>query len=516
MCDLMLASVLYFSLLVSLVLLFCRPAYAASAADLANDGHWLNTEHPLSIKDLRGKVVLLDFWTNSCINCIHTIPKIKELESKYGCSLVVIGIHTPKYENERDEADVKAAIQRYRLNHPILNDPHMIVWNRYRVTCWPTFVLIDPKGEVIGAMSGDKHLERLDKAVSNIISSSRKTGGLDSSKHPFKLTTESSSGKLFHFPEKLAADEKHNKLYIADSGHDRLIAVDLATSSYETIGDGTIGRKDGSFRTAQFNYPQGIALMGDKLYVADTQNSLIRQVDLSTHTVSTIAGTGECGAGGKGGSALSTKIDAPYDIAAIGNNLYIAVAGMHQIWRMDLKLKTVECAAGSESEGIKDGTATLAQLAQPTGLTTDGKALYFVDSESNSVRKFDVSSGAVTTLIGKGFFVFGDRDGPDSIALLQHPLGICFHDGLLFVADTFNHRIKTIDLKHQACTTFAGTGKSGSIDGQKAQFANPDGMAILGPMLYVADTNNNAIRVVNLSTGNVSTLSKLSTSAKSN
>ena len=449
---------------------------------------WLNTDKPLSIKGLRGKVVLLDFWTYGCINCLHIIPDLKKLETKYPNELVVIGVHSAKFATESDAGNLRQAVMRYGLEHPVVSDQGMRIWNEYAVRAWPTQVLIDPDGRIVGEVAGEGNYDVLDQNIAQTIAAF-KGKGLDTT--PVKVALERSkvAPTPLYFPGKIAASG--NRLVVADSSHNRLVVSDKAGKIEAVIGSGESGLKDGDFKSAQFFNPQGVAVDGNILYVADTNNHAIRRVDLSAKTVTTLAGTGQQAEyGASGGIGTKAALSSPWDVLKIGDALYIAMAGPHQIWRMDLGTKKVEVFAGSGAEARRDGPRLEAAFAQPSGLATDGKSLFVADSESSTIRAIDLKSGLVKTLAGGDLFDFGDKDGQGDAARLQHPLGLDFHDGALYLTDTYNSKIKRLNPQ---------TGEVKTVFGGQGQLDEPGGLAFDGQTLYVADTNHSAIKTVNLS-----------------
>jgi thiol-disulfide isomerase/thioredoxin len=476
------------------------------APELNGGTGWLNTDRPIYIKDLKGKVVLLDFWTYCCINCMHVIPDLKKLEARYPDELVVIGVHSAKFTNEKDSDNIRQAILRYGIQHPVVNDSEFRIWRSYGVRSWPTLVVINPDGYVAGSVSGEGNYEILDKVISTLIEEFSKQDKID--RTPLKLVLEKSKAPetLLSFPGKVIANGE--RLFISDSNNNRIIITNLDGNVTGVIGSKEEGTQDGAFDQASFNKPQGMTLDGDILYIADTENHLIRFADLKNKIVKTIAGTSQQarGFGDNGGKALETPLSSPWDLVLVGDKFYIAMAGHHQIWVMDLKNNYVQPYAGSGREGRIDGKLMESALAQPSGITTDGKSLYVADSEVSSIRSIDLDEKNVETVVGLDLFEFGDVDGKGREVRLQHPLGVLYHDGKIYVADTYNHKIKIVDPKAKTSQTFWGTGKPGHTDGSSPSFYEPSGLAISGNKLYVADTNNHAIRVANLSTKVVSTL----------
>ena len=477
------------------------------APEITGGRGWLNTDKPLSIATLKGKIVLLDFWTYGCINCIHIIPDLKKLEAKYANQLVVIGIHSAKFQNEKETENIRRIILRYEIEHPVYNDSEYAVWQSYGVRAWPTQVLIDPAGYVIGGVSGEGNYDVIDQTIAKVVDDFRKKGELN--EEPLKLVLERAKvGELpLAFPGKILADAGSDRLFIADSNHNRIVVTILDGSLVETIGTGDVGAADGAFDKATFYRPQGMALSGDSLYIADTENHLIRRVDLKSRTVETIAGTGRQSHDYfKSGPARTIALSSPWDLQLVGRVLYIAMAGPHQIWQLDLDKNEVSTFAGSGREARLDGPLSQAGFAQPSGMATDGKTLYVADSESNIIRAIDIAGGTVKTLVGGDLFEFGDVDGTGDDVRLQHPLGLLSFGDKVLIADTYNHKIKELDPKREKVTSLFGTGKPGQADGAAASFYEPGGLTLAREKLYVADTNNHAIRVVDLKTKQTSTL----------
>lgn len=474
------------------------------APELPQHFPWLNTEHPLSLKSLRGRVVLLDFWTYCCINCLHILPDLKYFEQKYRDSLTVIGVHSAKFDNEKEIENIRQAILRYDIEHPVLVDNGFQVWQEYTVNAWPTLVLIDPRGYYIGSAAGEGNREAIDEILSQLIEEHRQQNTihfenihLTLEKHKQPLTTP------LAFPGKVLADATENRLFIADSGHHRIVMSTTAGEILEMIGTGKAGWVDGSFKQAQFFAPQGMALDTKQqiLYVADTENHVLRKIDLQQKTVETIAGTGEQShvITPHSGKALDTQLNSPWDLELVGNKLYIAMAGSHQIWVMNLETNQIQTYAGLGAESCVDGELLEAAFSQPSGITTNGVELFIADSEISSIRGIGLGENPrVRTICGSGdLFGFGDQDGEGFEVRLQHCLGVEFTQNYLWVADTYNHKIKRVDVN---------TGYGETILGQEANLSEPSGLSAMGSMLYIADTNHHQIRQFDLETLTVKTL----------
>ena len=498
----------------------------------------VNTAGPVSLDDLRGRFVLLDFWTYCCINCMHVLPELKKLEQAFPNELVVIGIHSAKFAGEQVTENIREAALRYDIEHPVVNDAEMTIWRRYGARSWPTLVLIDPVGDVVWAASGERTFEDIKAVIDRGLPYYRAQGLLKPAARPALLEGARQADAPLRFPGKLLADEVGGRLFIADSNHNRIVVAGLDGRLQQTIGSGAIGRADGAFDVSTFHHPQGMALIGGFLYVADTENHLLRKVDLAARRVMTVAGTGEKGdarfriadselrngasrvvpdpgrGGGPLGSLQGMPLASPWALWAHGDDLYIAMAGAHQIWTMRLDASEIGAYAGNGREDIVDGPllpnvpydTSFSSFAQPSGLASDGERLFVADSEGSAIRAVPLDpNGQVETLVGLTgtLFDFGDVDGTGRAVRLQHPLGVAWADGKLYVADTYNNKIKVIDVAERSCDTIAGTGESGNHDaaeGAKATFNEPAGISAAAGKLYVADTNNHAIRVVELAT----------------
>ncbi len=485
-----------------------------NAPDFPSGLEWLNTEKPISLRDLRGKIVLLDFWTYCCINCMHIIPDLKELEAKYANQLVVIGAHSAKFQNEKGTDNIRQAILRYEIEHPVVNDKDFEVWQSYTARAWPTVVLINPKGKVVVSHSGEGIFDIFDNVIGQMVAYFRARNELNEEPISFKLEKYSAPLSVLSFPGKALADEESDRLFISDSNHNRVIIASLDGMVLDVIGDGAIGTKDGSFGEAEFNHPQGLALNkegdSDAVYICDTENHLIRRADLKSRTVETLAGTGrQARQFNISGVGRNVALNSPWDAIVSDGKLYLAMAGPHQLWVVDLKTHEAKPYAGSGAESHVDGSLAVAALAQPSGITTDGKSLFFADSEISSIRAASLPPGnMVSTIVGQGLFDFGDVDGRGDDVRLQHPLGVVYANGRLYVADTYNHKIKELEIQKRESRTYAGTRERGARDSDRlqAQFNEPGGISATSRSLFIADTNNHLIRRIDFDSGMVSTV----------
>jgi thiol-disulfide isomerase/thioredoxin len=479
------------------------------APELSGAIAWLNVPAPLTLKALRGKVVLLDFWTYGCINCIHILPDLKKLEARFPNELVVIGVHAAKFDNEKATENIRQIIRRYEIAHPVANDAEFRIWRAYTVQAWPSRVIVDPAGYVVGAASGEGNYEGFEQTIEAVIRVFDERGQLDRTPLAAKLETEGVTETPLKFPGKVLATP--DRLFISDSNHHQIVMAAPDGRVIDRIGSGRTGRCDGSFEEAEFQKPQGLVMIEGRLWVADTENHLVRAIDFAGRRVSTEAGTGvQCTWQEDGGRAATVALNSPWDLAVKGPLLFIAMAGVHQIWMMDVARGIVWPYAGSGREARADGTIEEAGFAQPSGLAMSDEVMYVADAESNIIRAIELPpSNRVRTLAGGDLFEFGDVDGKGDAVRLQHPLGVAvLGDGRVVIADTYNHKIKVLDPARGRVSTLAGTGKPGHVDGagRKAQFYEPGGLGVSGDSILVADTNNHCVRVVDARTGKTSTV----------
>jgi DNA-binding beta-propeller fold protein YncE len=451
---------------------------------------WLNATRAPKDDELRGRVVVIDFWTSCCINCMHTLPTLARLEKKHANDpFLVVGVHTQKFDAEPEIDRLRASVIRYGIAHPVAIDGDRGIWEAWGVNAWPTVIVLDAKGRVVFADGGEPDENELDAVIETALAEGAEENALAKDAPQF-LGREVDTKNPLSFPEKIAAIP--GGFAIADSGHDRIVFTDAAGKVLDVVGGGR-GFADGSYANARFAHPQGMVARGDVVYVADTENHAVRAIDRKAKTVTTIAGTGKLGTGRlhEGSTPAKSDLRSPWDVAILNDKLYVALAGSHQI--ATLEGDKLNLFAGTGQEYLSDGSRLKATFAQPSGLATDGKNLFVLDSETSSVRKID-PAGEVTTLVGHGLFVFGDKDGPGDKARLQHPIGLAYGNGALWVADTYNSKIKRVD---------PNSGETKTIT---AGFSEPAGIAWTANGLWVADTNRDRIARIELPSNAVTTV----------
>ena len=442
---------------------------------------------------------------------------MRKLEEKYADILTVVGVHSAKFSAEKSSENVRAAVRRYGIGHPVVNDANFEIWKSYAVRAWPTLMFIDPTGKVIVRHEGEFTVDALDQVLTGMIEEHEPSGNFVRGK--LELMPETQHETQLSFPGKVTADAEREFIVISDSNHRRLVISNFDGNVEAVIGNGQSPLAniehpgvftERAFDQPLFENPQGVVIDGETLYVSDAGTHTIVEVNLIACTAKTIAGTGEQSLyRHQGGDALNTPLNSPYDISLHQEVLYVAMAGFHQLWSVNTVESTVTPFAGDGIEDIYDDLKSNARLAQPCGIDVSNNAVFFIDSETSSLRVSAISDeGRVVTLIGKGLFDFGDVDAVGKDALFQHPQGLAVSKDVIYVADSYNNKIKSVAIGSLQVDTLAGSGITGDTDGLGtiAQFNEPAGVAVVGNHIYVADTNNHKIKIIELDTTEVHSL----------
>ncbi|WP_093799975.1 NHL domain-containing thioredoxin family protein [Streptomyces sp. Wb2n-11] len=422
------------------------------APELIGKGGWLNTGgKDLTLSDLRGRIVILDFWTFCCVNCLHVLDELRELEEKHRDTVVIIGVHSPKFVHEAEHQAVVDAVERYGVHHPVLDDPELATWKQYAVRAWPTLVVIDPEGYVVAQHAGEGHAHAIERLVEELEAAHEAKGTLRRGDGPY-IAPEPVATDL-RFPGKALLLPGTGHFLVSDTTRHQLVELEAdGETVVRRVGD---GGGDGGFKE-----PQGLALLPDgRVVVADTVHHQLRAYDPASGAVEVLAGTGKQWWQGSpvSGPAREVDLSSPWDVAWWQGKVWIAMAGVHQLWTYDPEAGTVRAEAGTTNEGLVDGPAAEAWFAQPSGLavSADGERLWVADSETSALRYVD-SELVVHTAVGTGLFDFGHRDGAAGQALLQHPIGVtALPDGSVAVSDTYNHALRRYDPASGEVTTLA-------------------------------------------------------------
>ncbi len=424
---------------------------------------WLNTGGaPLSLAGLRGKIVVLDFWTFCCVNCLHALDELRAVEEEFGDVLVIIGVHSPKFLHEADPAAVEAAVERHGVTHPVLDDPELRTWDAYAARAWPTLAVIDPAGQVVARMAGEGHGPGLASLVRELVAEHGSAGTLRRGDAPYVAPPAPTTA--LRFPGKVVALPGGTFL-VSDTAHHQLVELeaDLVTER-RRVGSGARGFVDGPPGSARFSEPQGLLVLpagtaGHEVLVADTVNHALRAVRLSDGDVVTVAGTGSQLRERVLPGGTSAQLSSPWDLAWWDGRVAVAMAGPHQLWSFDPATGETAVLAGTTNEGLRDGPPGEAFFAQPSGLAAEGGTLWVADAETSALRRVQRAPAVgaeVGTAVGQGLFEFGHRDGPGAGALLQHPLGVAvLPDGSVALADTYNGAVRRFDPSTTTVSTLA-------------------------------------------------------------
>jgi len=421
------------------------------------------------------------------------IPQLRDLDQRYADAIAVVGVQSGKFPAERVTSRIRDAALRLGNTHPIVNDRQFRIWRSYAVNAWPTLVVVDPEGRVLGTHAGEFTSDMLAPVIDRLIAAYHESGTLDARAMSFAPDAPTSTPGALRYPAKVTVHG--DRIAIADTGHHRVLVGRLDPRGVHAriervVGNGTPGFADGV--DGSFNAPHGMVFDGDVLYVADAENHAIRAVELTTGAIRTVAGTGHqlrTRADKRAGALLS-----PWDLALVGRTLYIAMAGIHQLWSLDLPGGVPQVQSGSGAEALTDGPHLSATLAQPMGITATGERLFFADAESSAVRWSDIDpAGSVGTIVGTGLFDFGDRDGVGDAALLQHVQGIALHEptGRLLIADSYNNTLKWVHPVTRRVETWV------------RDLNEPAGVTCGMRHAYVADTNAHRIVAVEYESGRV-------------
>ena len=462
---------------------------------------WINTRRALTVAaDLKGRVTILDFWTHCCINCMHVLPVLSRVEETFSRDPVqVIGVHCAKFPSERDADNIRSAVRRHRVRHPVVVDSKHEIWDRFAVRAWPTLVIVDAAGYVRETISGEVEEGVLTGLVRTLLEEGREKGALLEGS-PGLWPEADADNRYLRYPGKLHIFQ--DQLFIADSGHQRIVVSNLQGQVEAVVGTGEAGARNGAAASATFSNPQGLTVTGGCLYVADTGNHLLRALDLSFREVRTVAGTGEKGSFPSRvdpARPLETPLRSPWGLLSVGSQVLIAMAGSHQIWIFDTQKQWLTPWAGSGREDHIDGALGEAAFAQPSGLAQAGRLILVADSEVSSVRAIDILEGRVRTIVGRGLFDFGDAEGLPEQVLLQHPLDVAAGENCLYIADSYNNKIKAVAFGSMQTRTVLG-------DGNPTHLHEPGGLAPAGGSLYIADTNNHRILKGDPATGRLEEL----------
>ncbi|MFT6333175.1 MAG: thiol-disulfide isomerase/thioredoxin, partial [Lentimonas sp.] len=478
---------------------------------VSHDAKWLNSSRDIKINDLKNRIILLDFWNYSCVNCFDNISEVKKLKKEFSDNLTVIGVHSAKFNNQKDSNNIKKAILKYDISNLVINDSNLKIWEDFKISSWPTLVLLNPQGEVVKKYENKISIKEVRKDVLKLAEKYRYE--INKNSLPIVLERNKAISHILKFPSEIefAQDfsyldmKKTNALIISNTGKNKIIFTNLDGKILLEIGSNEEGFQDGFIDNAKFNSPRGLLFKDNILYVADMGNHALRKINFKSGEVETLIGTG------KRGGILTTEniaedfsLSSPWGLEFFPdkNNIIISNAGTNQLLKFDIKKRTITPFAGNGTEGMKDGKYPSNTLAQPRFLSGTPRNLYFIDSKSSSLRQID-KKGHVKTFIGKGLFEFGNKNGSKKEALMQHPNGLAVTNKSVYITDTHNHLIRRYDFQSEKISNFSGNIQGSGVGNKNdTTYSDPEAIIFVGDKFYITDTNNNRIIELDSKTGN--------------
>ncbi|GGK07849.1 redoxin family protein [Luteimonas terricola] len=453
---------------------------------------WLNTTEPLRMSQLLGRVTALAFVNAGSAWCTQTLVDLGHLRNRHPDRLNVVAVNVPRFDHERESRRVGKRFARNKFEFPIGHDPDWALWQHYGIEAWPTVVLIDAAGQVRDRFVGDGQLREIDTAVSR----------LQDEATPRSLNVERVEMRRggepalpLRFPIGLALSG--NYLYVADSGHHRVLECDLSGRVLRQFGSGGAGFIDGPMELAAFNRPQGLCIERDTLYIADTGNHAVRRIQLRGGDIETVVGAGRPGTPNEGPvvDPRMVALDQPRAVSLAAGNLYIATAGDNRVWRFDLGAPAMSLVAGSGALAVVDGLREKASFAEPSSLASVQQVVYVCDAAGSAIRSANGRSGQVTTVIGQDAWKHGNADGARGDARLQQPQAIALDPGapVLWIADSGNDCLRSLRL---------GGGELTTVELPQRLHA-PCGMVVGGGAVWIADTDAHAVLRYDIGNGSL-------------
>lgn len=483
------------------------------AIEFPENSPWINTARPLTLHDLKGNVVMLCFWNFFTASCVRAMTDIHGIEEAFSSKqFIMIFIHSSRFGDAISTEHVALAALRHGIRFPVMIDNTLDAWNSYGVNDWPSYVIIDAEGTIMGSLSGEGKADRIIHAVERALEDGAQKGILLNK--PLSFQSQPGPPSLLSFPGKIEIDREKGHLFVSDTGHQRVLHLSLEKeSSARIIAEygGQAGFSDGRTIRASFRSPMGLCHSGETLFVADSENHAIRAIDLKAKEVTTVAGSGLAGfTPSYSGNPNKISLNMPMDIISSGGYLFIAMAGLNQIWQFDLDNNYISNFIGSGLEGIFDGPFSASSLAKPSGIAIIGQTMYIADSNSSSIRSADLTSRILSTLIGKGLYHFGYIDGHFSDVLMMHPTGIDVIKSRLFIADTYNNAIRFSEIPGTVIRSLIGPKPDSSLaiteQSTIPTLCEPNDVVYHNGKLFIADSGNHQIRVYDITRQTLSDL----------
>lgn len=451
------------------------------AAEFPESLRWVNRSNRVRLADWRGQIVLVLFWNSASASSINLLGELRQLEKRLPGAFVALCVHTPRYALQQSDVSVLKAAHRNRLRMAVANDHDWRAWQQFAIGAWPTTLLIDPEGGLAARLGGEGRCQEIEDAIVQL----RDEQALHGSAAPDEVPRETrpEPGGALTFPAHAVATE--TRLFVSDTGHHRILECSHDGRVLRQFGSGTPGSWDGQLAACGLQLPQGLAVDRHALYVADTGNHCVRRIRLDTGDVETVLGSGRPGYSNveEQGGGLRASINAPHALVASDDVLYVAATGQHQVLRADLRHQRVETLAGDGRSDVRDGIGGQSSLSQPMALALVSGQLMIADAGGNAIRRLRFADLALTTLAGSSPWEPGNRDGVGDKARFAYPCGLAAGENRLYVADTMNDRLCTLD----------------PYSGQLATMAvewvlhEPQGLSYAAGSLWVADRNDHAI-----------------------
>ncbi len=447
--------------------------------DLPKSGIWLNAA-PASLQDLRGRPVVLAFVNGTSVWSMQRVAEVTRWQARNPGRVHLVVVQVPRFEFEREPQQSLKLLRRQGINAPILLDAQWDAWRRFEVQAWPTLVLLDAAGQeaerLVGAV-GD--LERTLNGLCEGLQRPLDEEGFGAR----ELNAEPRLPLLF--PAGLVATDE--RLYVADTGHHRILECTHSGRVLRQFGLGTADLVNGGTGEAAFNRPQGLALVRDVLYVADTGNHALRRINLMSGQVDTLCGNGRAGDPQAGvlEQPWDSALNHPADVAVADNQILIAMAGDNHVWSYDLGSRELRWRAGAGVVEVRDGSGHLAAFAQPCSIVAVQQALYVCDSLGSAVRSVQLRGDLVQTLVGQGPWESGNVDGPRLRARLQYPTAIAMgpDSPMLWIADAGNGALRTLRL---------GGGDLSTVNLPR-RLHGPCALAVAAGAIWIAEADGHAV-----------------------
>ncbi len=483
------------------------------AIEFLENSPWINSAKPLTLNDLTGNVLMLCFWNFFSTSCTRAVQDIHRIEEAFsGRQFVMVFIHSSRFGGAISTEHVALAALRYGIRFPVMIDNTLDAWNSYGVNDWPSYIIIDAEGNIMGSLSGEDKADRIIHAIERALEDGARKNILLKILPSFH--GQPGPPSLLSFPGKIEIDREKGHFFVSDTGHHRVLHLSLEKENTARIiaeYGGRAGFSDGRTIRAAFRSPMGLSVLGQTLFVADSENHAIRSIDLNTREVTTIAGTGLAGfTPSYSGNPKKISLNMPMDIVIAGGYLFIAMAGLNQIWQLDLDNNYISNFIGSGLEGIFDGPFSASSLAKPCGIAIINQIMYIADANSSAVRAADLKSHILSTLIGKGLYSFGYIDGHFSDALLLHPTGIDAIKSRLFIADTYNNAIRFSEVPGTVIRSLIGPKPDSSVvineSSELTPLCEPNDVVYHNGKLYIADSGNHLIRIYDIARQTLSDL----------